>query len=130
MAGPAEGQVPAIHALSCLQDRKDVDARHNAGHDGGALGDFVSDQPKPKEQQLMSKGHGMFVWYDVMTTDTKPAQSFYHDVIGWNAADSGMPDRSYTIFSMGPTMIGGLMPIPEDARKAGAGPAWMGYIGV
>ena len=47
----------------------------------------------------MSKGHGMFVWYDVMTTDTKPAQSFYHDVIGWNAADSGMPDRSYTIFS-------------------------------
>jgi predicted enzyme related to lactoylglutathione lyase len=50
--------------------------------------------------------------------------------IGWNAADSGMPDRSYTIFSMGPTMIGGLMPIPEDARKAGAGPAWMGYIGV
>ena len=78
----------------------------------------------------MSKGHGMFVWYDVMTTDTKPAQSFYHDVIGWNADDSGMPDRSYTIFSMGPTMIGGLMPIPEDARKAGAGPAWMGYIGV
>ena len=41
-----------------------------------------------------------------------------------------MPDRSYTIFSMGPTMIGGLMPIPEDARTAGAGPAWMGYIGV
>jgi predicted enzyme related to lactoylglutathione lyase len=91
---------------------------------------ILSDQPKPKEQQLMSKGHGMFVWYDVMTTDTKPAQSFYHDVIGWNAADSGMPDRSYTIFSMGPTMIGGLMPIPEDTRKAGAGPAWMGYIGV
>jgi hypothetical protein len=27
MAGPAEGQVPAIHALRCLQDRKDVDAR-------------------------------------------------------------------------------------------------------
>ena len=33
----------------------------------------------------MSKGHGMFVWYDVMTTDTKAAQSFYHEVIGWDA---------------------------------------------
>ena len=27
-------------------------------------------------------------------------------------------------------MVGGLMPIPDDARKSGAGPAWMGYIGV
>ena len=27
-------------------------------------------------------------------------------------------------------MVGGLMPIPEDARKAGVGPTWMGYIGV
>src|SRR5436853_7358042 len=78
----------------------------------------------------MSKSHGKFVWYDVMTTDTKAAESFYHKVIGWTAADSGMSDRSYTLLSMGPTMVGGLMPIPEDARKAGVGPAWMGYIGV
>jgi uncharacterized protein len=78
----------------------------------------------------MSKGHGAFVWYDVMTSDTKAAQSFYHDVIGWDAVDSGMADRSYTILSKGQTMIGGLMPIPEDARKAGVPPAWMGYIGV
>jgi predicted enzyme related to lactoylglutathione lyase len=78
----------------------------------------------------MSKSHGKFVWYDVMTSDTKAAQSFYHSVIGWDATDSGMPDRSYTLLSMGPTMVGGLMPIPEDSRKAGVRPAWMGYIGV
>jgi predicted enzyme related to lactoylglutathione lyase len=78
----------------------------------------------------MSKSHGKFVWYDVMTSDTKAAQSFYHSVIGWDATDSGMPDRSYTLLSMGSTMVGGLMPIPEDARKAGVRPAWMGYIGV
>ena len=78
----------------------------------------------------MSNSHGKFVWYDVMTTDTKAAESFYRDVIGWQAKDSGMPDSSYTLFSVGPTMVGGLMPIPEPARKAGVGPAWMGYIGV
>ena len=78
----------------------------------------------------MSKSHGKFVWYDAMTTDTKAAQSFYRKVIGWDAQDSGMPDRSYTLLSAGSTMVGGLMPIPEQARKAGVRPAWMGYIGV
>ena len=65
-----------------------------------------------------------------MTTDTKAAASFYQRVIGWDAEDSGMPGRSYTLLSMGLTMVGGLMPITEDARNAGVRPAWMGYIGV
>jgi uncharacterized protein len=78
----------------------------------------------------MSTSHGKFVWYDVMTTDTKAAQSFYEKVIGWHAQDAGMPDRSYTLLSVDSTMVGGLMPIPEDSRKAGVRPAWMGYIGV
>ncbi|HEY2185482.1 MAG TPA: VOC family protein, partial [Xanthobacteraceae bacterium] len=78
----------------------------------------------------MPDTHGTFVWYDVMTTDTKAAESFYRKVIGWDAKDSGMPGKSYTLLSMGPTMVGGLMPIPEDARKAGVPPMWMGYIGV
>ena len=71
-----------------------------------------------------------FVWYDVMTTDTEAAEAFYRSVMGWEAKDSGMPGPSYTLLSVGETMVGGLMAIPEDARKAGAGPAWMGYIGV
>jgi predicted enzyme related to lactoylglutathione lyase len=71
-----------------------------------------------------------FVWYDVMTTDTKASETFYKHVIGWEAKDSGMSSQCYTLLLVGPTMVGGLMPIPEDARKAGVGPAWMGYIGV
>jgi predicted enzyme related to lactoylglutathione lyase len=78
----------------------------------------------------MPSSHGTFVWYDVMTSNTKAAESFYHEVIGWDAKDSGMADVSYTLLSMGPAMVGGLMPIPDDARKAGVGPTWMGYIGV
>ena len=76
------------------------------------------------------KSAAKFVWYDVMTTDPKAALAFYKAVIGWSGMDSGLPNHDYTILSIGATMIGGLMPIPEAARKADAGPAWMGYIGV
>jgi len=71
--------------------------------------------------------HGSFFWYDVMTTDTKAAQKFYSEVIGWSAQPSG-PD--YTIFSLNGQGVAGLMPIPEDARKTGARPCWMGYVAV
>jgi predicted enzyme related to lactoylglutathione lyase len=50
--------------------------------------------------------------------------------MGWTAADSGMPGQAYTLFSAGPTMICGLMPIPDESAKAGVPPAWMGYVGV
>src|SRR5437764_2099438 len=71
-----------------------------------------------------------FVWYDLMTSDTDAAQRFYKNVVGWDMKDSGMPGMSYTIISMGPTMVGGLMAVPEEARAMGARPSWLGYIGV
>jgi predicted enzyme related to lactoylglutathione lyase len=73
---------------------------------------------------------GAFVWYDLMTTDVPAAQAFYERVIGWSGKDSGVPGHSYTLFSMGDMPLAGLMPIPEDARRGGVRPAWMGYIGV
>ena len=78
--------------------------------------------------KLMSTTQGKFVWYDLMTSDSKAAESFYRSVIGWDAKDSGMADRSYTLFSAGPMMVGGMMPIPEEARAMGARPAWNGYV--
>jgi predicted enzyme related to lactoylglutathione lyase len=74
--------------------------------------------------------HGKFVWYELMTTDTKAAETFYSDVIGWGAQDSGMPGMSYTILSAGDAPIGGLMAVPKEARDAGARPGWMGYVAV
>jgi predicted enzyme related to lactoylglutathione lyase len=74
--------------------------------------------------------HGTFVWYDVMTTDTRAAEAFYTNVVGWTAQDSGTPSMDYTLFSAGGTMIGGLMPIPDDLRNAGASPCWTGYVAV
>ena len=78
----------------------------------------------------MSDNANPFVWYDVMTSDTAAAEKFYRAVVGWDIKDSGMPDRSYSILFAGATMVGGAMPIPDEAKAMGAKPAWMGYIGV
>lgn len=64
-----------------------------------------------------------FVWYELMTTDTKAAQEFYRGVVGWGTQDGPVPDMAYTIFTAGGTPVGGLM-------HHAAPPGWMGYVGV
>lgn len=71
-----------------------------------------------------------FVWYDLMTTDLKSAETFYSNVIGWKTADSGMTDRAYTLLFNGPAMVAGLMGMPDDVKAMGAQPGWNGHIGV
>ena len=77
----------------------------------------------------MSAPRGKFIWYDVMTSDTKAATAFYSHVIGWDAQEHAMPDnRTYTVFSKGPAMVAGLMGIPEELCAEGAKPCWSGYV--
>jgi hypothetical protein len=64
----------------------------------------------------MSDMHGKFVWIELMTSDPRAAEGFYSKVVGWSAKDSGQPGMSYTLLSMGETMMGGLMAIPEEAK--------------
>ncbi len=71
-----------------------------------------------------------FVWYDVMTTDVEAAEKFYSSVMGWKTKDSGMTGAVYKLILNGDVLVGGIMPIPEDAKAMGVPPAWMGYIGV
>ena len=78
----------------------------------------------------MSSLHGHFVWYELLTTDPKAAEAFYRGVLGWRARDSGLPDRSYTLLSVGESDMGGLMMLPPDACAAGAKPNWSGYVAV
>ena len=78
----------------------------------------------------LSKYAGKFVWYDQMSNDLPGAEAFYSKVVGWKLAPNTMNDQRYTILQAGDSGIGGLMPIPEDARKAGAQAMWMGYIWV
>lgn len=69
-----------------------------------------------------------FVWHELMTSDIKAAEEFYPKVVGWQAADSGMPGMAYTIFSAGASRVAGLMANPPHAQ--GVPPNWTGYIGV
>jgi hypothetical protein len=76
----------------------------------------------------MSESHGKFVWYELITSDTQAAGAFYESVIGWSAADSGMPGVSYTLLSANGHRVAGLMDVPQEARRMGVGPNWTGYI--
>jgi predicted enzyme related to lactoylglutathione lyase len=64
-----------------------------------------------------------FIWYELMTSDPQAAKAFYSAVIGWEAKafEAG---GDYTIVEASGRGVGGLMSIPEDARRAGAHPAW------
>jgi len=77
----------------------------------------------------MPTPRGTFIWYDVMTTDTQAAATFYSHVIGWDAHERVMADdRIYTVFSQGQEIAAGLMAIPEALYAEGAVPCWSGYI--
>jgi predicted enzyme related to lactoylglutathione lyase len=68
-----------------------------------------------------------FAWYELMTTDTAAAASFYNSVVGWNTTDVGSPAMPYSTFNVGRTGVAGLMTLPKEA---GPNAAWIGYISV
>ncbi|HWV39879.1 MAG TPA: VOC family protein [Vulgatibacter sp.] len=70
---------------------------------------------------------GRFVWYELLTTDTEGAKSFYTDLIGWKVKHD--PD-GYDEWRVGEGSIGGVMELPTDARAGGASPFWLGYVAV
>ena len=78
----------------------------------------------------MTRYHGRFGWYELMTSDTAAALAFYRAVIGWDYQDAGMPGMDYGLLKAGDTAVAGLMAIPADACAAGAKPGWIGYVAV
>ncbi|MER8765970.1 MULTISPECIES: VOC family protein [unclassified Mesorhizobium] len=71
-----------------------------------------------------------FFWYELMTTDLDAAEAFYTSVVGWRGQPfegaQGMP--RYIVMNVGERGVGGMMTLPDDARKMGMPPAWVGYI--
>lgn len=78
----------------------------------------------------MADPQGRFVWYELMTTDTNGAKAFYTKVVGWGTQDMPMPDMTYTMFTSGEAPVAGLLVLPDEAKKMGAPPHWMGYVAV
>jgi len=73
---------------------------------------------------------GKFIWYDQMSNDLEGSEKFYSKVVGWTIAANTMNAQRYSLLQAGDAMVGGLMPIPEEAVRMGARPTWMGYIAV
>jgi hypothetical protein len=78
----------------------------------------------------MTDSHGHFVWYELLTTDMAAAKAFYAKVVGWSAHDASTPGMAYTLLSVGESVLGGVMILPEAARRTGAQPRWLGYVAV
>jgi predicted enzyme related to lactoylglutathione lyase len=70
---------------------------------------------------------GHFVWYELLTTDPNAAVAFYTDVVGWRTEAW---ENNYTMWVSPQGPLGGLMDLPETARKMGAPPHWTSYVEV
>lgn len=73
--------------------------------------------------------HGTFCWNELMTRDTDAATKFYGELLGWQAADSGMEGMNYTMFKAGDKVVGGLMATPPEV-PAEESPRWLAYVTV
>jgi predicted enzyme related to lactoylglutathione lyase len=78
----------------------------------------------------MVNSHGSFVWYELSTTDIETAKSFYANIVGWGTRDASMPGLTYSLFTVGDAPVAGLMNLPDDARRMGVTPHWVGYVAV
>ena len=72
---------------------------------------------------------GRFVWYELMAADTETAKAFYTKVAGWGTQDGPVPDGLHHVHRR-TNAVGGMKAQPEDARKMGAPPSWIGYVAV
>src|SRR5215510_10246666 len=72
---------------------------------------------------------GRPLWYELMTTDMKAAESFYQTVVGWKTAPFEGANQPYTMFNRGGenSSVGGVMTKPAEVK---APPFWAMYIGV
>ncbi|WP_454628309.1 VOC family protein [Bradyrhizobium cenepequi] len=73
---------------------------------------------------------GRFAWYELLTTDVAAAGAFYGEVVGWNVRDASTPGLAYTLLTAGDASVCGLMDLPEEGRRLGATPRWVGYVAV
>jgi uncharacterized protein len=78
----------------------------------------------------MSEFRGRFVWYELLSTDIAAAARFYGEVVGWSARDASTAEFAYRLLAAGDAPVCGLMDLPDEGRRQGAMPRWVGYVAV
>jgi predicted enzyme related to lactoylglutathione lyase len=71
---------------------------------------------------------GSFPWCELLTTDPAAAGAFYSKLVGWKTTPFA-PDGSYLTFNTTSGPKAGMMALPDDAKRMGAPPNWMMYVG-
>jgi predicted enzyme related to lactoylglutathione lyase len=79
---------------------------------------------------MTDANRGHFVWYELMTDDTSAAIAFYTHVIGWKTQPLTESPEPYTMWVAGQGPLGGVMRLPETARRMGTPPHWMAHVQV
>ena len=72
---------------------------------------------------------GRFIWHELLCNDLTAATFFYSRVLSWKGQpySAGSP---YTLFTAPDgASVAGAMRLSDEARAAGTGPHWRGYIG-
>jgi predicted enzyme related to lactoylglutathione lyase len=86
-------------------------------------------QPKQMPGADVVNDPGAFCWNELMTRDTKAAESFYAAVFGWGANTSAFGETTYTEWKQGDRSIGGMMPMGADF-PAEVPANWLTYFAV
>jgi uncharacterized protein len=95
----------------------------------GATSKAGMSQTSKEGETGVSRSHGRFLWYELITTDPKAAMAFYAEVVGWRPREA-TPAVAYSLFMAGEQPVCGLTDLPLEARAVGIQPHWIGYVGV
>jgi predicted enzyme related to lactoylglutathione lyase len=71
---------------------------------------------------------GRFVWHELMSNDTETAGRFFNKVAGWKPKSWEQRPEYLMLTMAGRNPMGGLMPLPEEAKRGGTPPMWVTYI--
>lgn len=72
---------------------------------------------------------GRFLWYELLTADRGAAADFYASVMGWSTALREGGEEPYLMWMNGDRPVAGVMELPEEAKRDGAPPHWLPYVG-
>jgi predicted enzyme related to lactoylglutathione lyase len=72
---------------------------------------------------------GLFIWHELLCNDPSAAVAFYERILPWKGQPFS-PGSPYTIFRAADGRpMAGAMRLTDEAKAAGKGPHWRGYIG-
>ena len=72
---------------------------------------------------------GLFIWHELLCEDINAASTFYERVLSWKTQPFTHGSPYWMFRSAEGKGIAGLMRLSDEARAAGTGPHWRGYIG-